>query len=274
MLTRPLCTALALWPSQLACLLLATALVVGATAPARATDQLRVIDSYPRDPRIFTQGLALSEDRLYHSGGLRGHSAVTLSRLGDTRPQRRFRLADRYFAEGLAAVDGEIYLLTWQAGTLFVLDADSLTLKRQLRYRGEGWGLAFDGRQLLVSDGSATITRRDPATLHALGHFEVRDDNGPVRQLNELEWARGTLFANVWQSTRLIAIDANSGSVAAEWDLGPLIPPVRHYGVNGVANGIAYDADSGHFLVTGKGWPVIYRVELSSERLDLRPGRS
>lgn len=235
---------------------------------ASAADRLRIVATHAHDPGIFTQGLALRQMTLYQSSGLRGRSAVLRSRAGRPGASHQFRFAQRYFAEGLTLVGEEVLVLTWQAGMLFVLDHENLQLVRKQPYDGEGWGLAYDGEQLWMSDGSDRISRRDPTTLEIDRHILVRDDRGPVTRINELEWAHGAIFANVWKTNRLLAIDPATGIVQAEWDLAPLLPKSRSFGADGVANGIAYDVGSGHFWLTGKGWPVIYEVELQSNWLD------
>ncbi len=227
-----------------------------------ASPSLKIINTLPHDAAIFTQGLALDQQRLYQSSGLRGQSAVVVGKFGAKQADARFDFEARYFAEGLTLVGDEAYVLTWEAGELFVLDKEHLKLRRKMSYPGEGWGLAYDGTQLWLSDGSARIRRYDPGSMKLLGTIEVYDDYGAVRRINELEWAEGLLFANIWRSDTLIAIDPASGAVRAEWDISQLKPEHRNYGENSVANGIAYDPETGYFWLTGKGWPVLYVVDL------------
>lgn len=231
------------------------------TAPL--TDNvLEVIKAHPHDAQIFTQGLALEGDTLYQSSGLRGKSRVLAGPIGSGKAERSFHFPQKYFAEGLCVVGNEVFVLTWQAGRLFVLDKHKLQLVRKLSYRGEGWGLAYDGTQLWLSDGSSSIRRYSADTMSALGRIQVHDANGPVRRINELEWVEGRLLANIWQSQRLIAIDPTTGAVTAQWDLHDIVPAKRQFGRDSVANGIAYDSASGHIWLTGKGWPTIYEVVL------------
>jgi glutamine cyclotransferase len=244
--------------------LLLCAILYGLIACAQAEPQgFEIINTLPHDPQIFTQGLALDDQRMYHSSGKRGRSKVLLGEAGNTQPIATYQFDKDYFAEGLTIVGDEAYVLTWTAGELFVLDKHTLKLRRNLRYPGEGWGLAYDGTQLWLSDGSARIRRYDPATMRPLGSIEVGDAYGAVRRINELEWAHGLLFANIWMSPLLIAIDPAIGRVVAQWNLASLIPKQRNYGTDGVANGIAFDRQSGHFWLTGKGWPLIYEVRLN-----------
>jgi glutamine cyclotransferase len=238
----------------------------GLAAQPSSAPRLEVIRSLPRDPEIFTQGLALDQQQLYQSGGLRGQSAVVAGKPGATRAAARYAFAARYFAEGLTIVGDEVFVLTWQAGELFVLDKERLGLRRKLSYAGEGWGLAYDGTQLWLSDGSDRLRRYDPESMKLLGEIRVHDDYGAVRRINELEWAEGLLFANIWMSDTLVAIEPTTGTVVAEWDISELKPEQRKYGRDGVANGVAYDPASGRFWLTGKGWPVLYEVELRGFR--------
>lgn len=223
---------------------------------------LQVIATHPHDPRIFTQGLALEGERLYQSSGLRGQSVVVAGPLRGLEVDASFHFAPRYFAEGLAVVGEQLLVLTWQAGELFVLDKAGLQLQGKRRYKGEGWGLAYDGESLWMSDGSSRIRRFDPQTMEHLGTIKVRDEDGAIRRINELEFVNGVLLANIWHSTRLVAIDPANGRVLAQWDLAPLVPEQRNYGRDSVANGIAYDPGTGHVWLTGKGWPILYEVKL------------
>lgn len=223
---------------------------------------LEVIATHPHDPRIFTQGLALERGRLYQSSGLRGQSRVLAGAVDSLEAEASFQFGPRYFAEGIAVVGDQLLVLTWQAGELFVLDKARLQLQGIRRYKGEGWGLAYDGDSLWVSDGSSRIRRYEPTTMEQLGSIKVHDEDGAVRRLNELEYVNGVLLANIWLSTRLVAINPADGRVVAQWDLAPLVPEQRNYRKESVANGVAYDSGTGHVWLTGKGWPVLYEVRL------------
>jgi glutamine cyclotransferase len=250
---------------SLAFIALYSALIAAEEMPKSA---LSIVQILPHDERLFTQGLALEHGQLYQSGGLRGQSKVVTGPVGGDDVSASYHFDRRYFAEGLTLVGSEVMVLTWQAGTLFVLDKHTLELKRTLPYRGEGWGLTYDGSQLWLSDGSPRISRRDANTLEIVGGIEVRDSNGPVTRINELEWANGRLYANIWLSSRLIAIDPATGWVTQQWDLKTLRPAKSYYGNDGVANGIAYDPASGHFWLTGKGWPQLFEVVLDVIKTD------
>jgi glutamine cyclotransferase len=167
------------------------------------------------------------------------------------------------FSEGLALVDGTLVQLSWKAGTAFRWARTTFNPEGTFAYDGEGWGLCFDGTELIMSDGSATLTRRDPSTFAVLGRVEVRDQGAPVPRLNELECVGDEVYANVWLTDEIVRIDARSGRVTATIDASPLrraMPTLTDQ--NAVLNGIAYDAATGHLLLTGKLWPALFEVDL------------
>jgi len=251
---KPAASALAL------ALALALASVSAAAAPPVA---FRIVGSWPHDPAAFTQGLVFARGRLYESTGLRGHSGVREVEPASGRVLRLRPLLAPLFGEGLALVGDRFYQLTWQAGRAFVYRASDLHPVATVRYRGEGWGLAFDGRDLLMSDGTATVVRRAPGTFAPRGRFMVRDDGQPVTRLNELEFARGRLYANVWYSDRIARIDPDSGAVDGWIDLAVLRRTGRAGERAGVLNGIAWDEARGQLLVTGKRWSRVFVIEFA-----------
>lgn len=222
----------------------------------------RVVDTHPHDADAFTQGLALAEGVLYESTGRYGLSSV---RRVDPRSGRVLRiraLAPRLFAEGLTVARGRLYQLTWRASIAFVRDRESLAQLAQFRYDGEGWGLAWDGQRLVMSDGSDVLYFRDPDSFVVTGTLRVHDEGKAVPLLNELEVVDGLVYANIWRTTRIARIDPIGGGVIDWIELSGLVPPAAEDAKPGVANGIAYDAETGHFLVTGKLWPRLYEVVL------------
>ena len=220
----------------------------------------RVAVEYPHDPSAFTQGLVFAGGALYESTGLRGRSSLRKVDPVTGRVVRKRRLSDRVFAEGLALVGDELYQLTWTSGRAFVLRIEDFSLVREHRYEGEGWGLAFDGTRLVMSDGSATLRFRDPATFRPTREVVVREGVRAVDALNELEFVDGALFANIWRSDRIARIDPVSGAVTGWLDLSPIAARERAAGEVDVANGIAWN---GHMLyVTGKLWRTVYGLEL------------
>jgi glutamine cyclotransferase len=229
------------------------------TAPTVAVQQVR---SYPHDSTAFTQGLVWRNGRLYESTGRYGQSSLRIVELETGRVVQKVDLAATYFAEGLAAMGDTLYQLTWKEGIAFLYDAGDLRRIGQVAYTGEAWGLTSDGRRLIVSDGSSYLTWVDPATFQVDTTIRVMDGNVPVDQLNELEWVRGEIWANVWHTQQIVRIDPRNGRVKGRLDLTSIIPPVSD--PEGVLNGTAYDEERNRLLVTGKLWPRVYEISIPS----------
>ncbi|HEX2497865.1 MAG TPA: glutaminyl-peptide cyclotransferase [Actinomycetes bacterium] len=235
--------------------------------PAAATPTFgyRVVASHPHDPGAFTQGLAYVNGTLYEATGSAGVGPSSLRRvdLATGAVQARHDLAGEDFGEGIAVVGDRIIQLTWQSQTGFVYDRATLRPLGTFRYPGEGWGLAYDGRRLIMSDGTDRLRFLDPTTFVEVGSVLVRDAGRPVDQLNELEYIDGQVYANVWQTDRIVRIDPATGQVTAVIDLAGLLPAAdRESGQVDVLNGIAYDAAGDRLFVTGKLWPKLYEIEL------------
>jgi glutamine cyclotransferase len=220
----------------------------------------RVVAEYDHDSRAFTQGLVYYRGFLYESTGRYGASSVRKLKLDTAQVVAERRLPARYFGEGLTVAGDRLIQLTWRERTGFVYDPQSLELLETFHYPTEGWGLAYDGAWLHMSDGSATIYRLDPETYGIVAKLEVRDHEGPVRRLNELEFIGGYLYANVWQEDRIAKIDPASGRVVAWIDLGGLL---KEDGSSAdVLNGIALDPSGRRLLVTGKLWPKLFAIDI------------
>ena len=235
------------------------------SASLSAADRLEweVVARRPHDSAAFTQGLVLDGEQLYESTGLRGRSSL---REVDPRSGRVLRieaLPDRLFGEGLALVGDELVQLTWQAGLARRYDVETFELLGTHAYEGEGWGLCYDGERLVMSDGSDRLSFRDPHDLRLQGTVAVTLDGSPLDQLNELECVDGEVWANVWFSDSIVRIDPDDGRVSAVVDLAGLIEPhPSEASAGAVLNGIAYDAVSDTFLVTGKRWPELIEIRL------------
>ena len=241
--------------------LLAIACATGSAADhATARLSYRVISEYAHDREAFTQGLVYHRGVLYESTGRYGVSTVRKVALESGRVLAQRVLPARYFGEGLTVAGDRLIQLTWREGTGLVYDPETLELIETFHYPIQGWGLAYDGSWLYMSDGSAVLYRLDPDTYGIVGKVEVRDEHGPVARLNELEFVKGFLYANVWQDDRIARIDPGSGRVVAWIDLGGLL----NEGATGagVLNGIAYEPSAGHFLVTGKLWPKLFAIDI------------
>jgi glutamine cyclotransferase len=230
-----------------------------APAPVESVEQVR---SYPHDSTAFTQGLVWRGDRLYESTGRYGQSSLRLVELETGTVLQKVDLGQQYFAEGLAAVGDSLYQLTWKEGVAFIWDPATLRKINQVAYSGEGWGLTSDGQRLIVSDGSSYLSFVDPVTFALDTTLRVTDGGRPVDQLNELEWVKGEVWANVWHTQRIARIDPRTGRVKGWLDLTPLIPAVSD--PEAVLNGIAYDPDADRLLVTGKLWPRLYEIRVPS----------
>lgn len=231
-------------------------------APPSGPEELRVTvhERYPHDTDAFTQGLLWHDGHLYESTGLRGESDLRISDLRSGRVLQTRSNEDRFFAEGLARVGEELFQLTWQAGEAHVWSVNNFDHQRVLDYDGEGWGLCYDGRFLVMSDGSERLTFRDPVSFDIDHVVRVMGEHGPQRNLNELECVDGVVYANVWQTDRIVRIDPTSGRITANIDASGLLSRVERWEAD-VLNGIAYLPESERFLLTGKHWPWVFEVE-------------
>jgi len=217
----------------------------------------RVLHTYPHDPTAFTQGLVYTDGVLYEGTGMRGDSSLRKVDLETGAVLQQHDLPAQYFGEGIVVLTSTIIQLTWQEHVAFLYDRETFSQTGTFSYATEGWGLAYDGRQLIMSDGSATLFFRDPQTFDQIGQVQVLDGTTPVARLNELEYIAGEVYANVWLTDSIVRIDPATGQVAVRIDLTGLRPP----GAN-VLNGIAYDALGERLFVTGKYWPYLYEIEL------------
>lgn len=242
--------------------LLALALVLATSLSAEVpVYTYRVVHVYPHDRGAFTQGLEYRDGFLYESTGLKGHSSVRKVNLETGRVVHEIELSPSLFGEGITVIDGRIVQLTWQAQTGFVYDRAGFKLLRQFSYSGEGWGLANDGKRIFMSDGTSQIRIWDPGTLGERERITVRDGGYPVQHLNELEYIKGEIYANVWQTDRIARISPSDGHVIAWIDLTGLLSDADRSETVDVLNGIAYDAAQNRLFVTGKLWPKLFEIE-------------
>ena len=237
-------------------LLLVAHLLIGCRAelPYRATGH--VLQSYPHDDEAFTQGLVFDGSDLYESTGLYGESSLRQVDLETGSILRIRHLPDAYFAEGCTIWEDQIIQLTWKSGVAFEYDKEDFAIRGEFSYDGEGWGLTQDGQHLIMSDGTSYLRFLDPETLQETSRVQVTDQGTPVERLNELEWVRGEVWANVWQSPQVARIDVKTGQVQGWIDFTELADNEPR----GVLNGIAVQGDS--MFVTGKRWDALYEVEI------------
>jgi glutaminyl-peptide cyclotransferase len=223
-----------------------------------------VKNSYPHDPQAFTQGLFVKDGQLYETTGQKGQSSLRKVDLRTGKVLQKKALADEYFGEGSTPVGDTIVGLTWQSNVGFIYDAKTFALKGRFNYKGEGWGLAGDARNVYMSDGSAEIRVLDPKTLDERRRIRVTAEGKPVTQLNELEVVDGEIYANVWGTDVIARIDPASGNVVGWIDLTGLLPPAQRgtASPDAVLNGIAYDDKHHRLYVTGKLWPKLFEIEL------------
>jgi glutaminyl-peptide cyclotransferase len=240
------------------------AMALGAHAQsAIPTYGFRIVHAYPHDPGAFTEGLFYQGGFLYESTGLEGRSSIRKVRLETGAVVQKRDTPSRYFGEGIVAWKGRLVELTWRSGIGFVYDLATFTPLTTFRYPGEGWALTHDASRLIMSDGTPNIRFLDPRTFKEIGHITVTADGALVINVNELEWVKGQIFANIWMTDKIARIDPKSGKVVGWIDLGPLASRVGANGSDDVLNGIAYDAGHDRLFVTGKLWPRLFEIRLT-----------
>jgi len=222
--------------------------------------RVQVLATYPHDAQAFTQGLVWRDGFLYESDGLYARSMLRKVVPETGEAAQVVMLDPRIFAEGLAAVGDHLIQITWKEQRAPVYDIGTLGQVNEFQYRGEGWGICYDGTRLVMSDGSSHLTFRDPQTFEPTGQVNVILEGQPIDELNELECVGDKVYSNVWQTDRILRIDPASGRVEATIDAAGLLTPQERQQAD-VLNGIAYDPDDGTFLITGKLWPKLFKVQ-------------
>ena len=238
--------------------------LVSAGAQGRASAPVygyEVVNVYPHDREAFTQGLLFRDGVLYESTGLNGRSSLRKVQLETGKVLQQVPVESRYFAEGLTDWGSRFIQLTWNTNVGFVYDLASFKRLQTFSYAGEGWGLARDDRQLIMSDGTATLRFLDPQTFAVTRRVQVADGGVPVRDLNELEFIDGQVYANVWLTDRIAIIAPDTGRVAGWINLAGLMARSAVSG-DAVLNGIAWDAQRKRLFVTGKLWPSLFEIRV------------
>jgi glutaminyl-peptide cyclotransferase len=220
-----------------------------------------VVHTYPHDPLAFTQGLQYVDGFLYEGTGQNGQSSIRKVKLESGEVVQRRDIAAEYFGEGITVWKSELVQLTWKSGVAFVYDRQTFKPRRTFRYSGEGWGLTEDGVGLIMSDGTDTLRFLDPETFAERRRLRVTALGQSLRNLNELEFVKGEIFANVWMTDRVARIDPNGGRVTGWIDLRGLLTN-RERASADVLNGIAYDSSGDRLFVTGKWWPKLFEIKL------------
>lgn len=232
-----------------------------ADAPVRQYSY-SVIATYPHDVNAFTQGLIVNNGAFLESTGQYGFSSLRRVAIRTGKVSRMEKIDARYFAEGMTVLKGRIYVLTYLNQKGFIYDETSLQKIGEFSYFGEGWGLTTDGTHLYMSNGTNTISVHDPEGYRTLMTIGVTMDGNPVSNLNELEWIKGEIWANVWQTEKILRIDPSTGRVTGVIDMAGLLPASQRTSTTDVLNGIAWDPKNDHLYVTGKNWPSVFRIEI------------
>lgn len=243
---------------------LAAMAVAGPVAAAVPVYGYTIVHTYPHDPTAFTEGLFYLDGFLYESTGLEGKSDIRKVQLATGKVVQRRALAPQYFGEGIVAWKGRLAELTWQSQIGFTYDLKTFKPRSTFHYVGEGWALTHDGRRIIMSDGTSQLRYLNPDTLAEIGRLNVTLNGRPLAMLNELEWVKGEILANVWQTNFIVRIDPKTGAVTGVIDLTSLVAQEAAKGRQiDVLNGIAYDAEHDRLFVTGKLWPDLYEIKLT-----------
>ncbi len=221
-----------------------------------------VVNVYPHDREAFTQGLFFDGGKLYEGTGQEGYSSLREIDLASGRVDRQLNLEPNLFGEGITMFGNLIYQVTWTSKVGFVYQKEDFKLVRKIYYQSEGWGLTTVEGKIVMSDGTSTLWLYDPDMFTIVSRIEVCDDDGPVEQLNELEYINGEIWANIWMTDRIVRIDPASGKVHGYVDLSGLLDDPGINTDKNVLNGIAYDEDNDRIFVTGKNWPKLFEIRL------------
>lgn len=221
-----------------------------------------IVNIWPHDPSAFTQGLVFLDGKMLESTGQVGRSSLRNIEIQTGRILKKLDVPPPYFAEGIAVLKNKIYQLTWEQELGFIYDAQSFEKLGEFKYDGEGWGLTTDGQSLILSDGSNRIRFIDPDSFQVTKTIAVMDAKVPVRDLNELEFVNGEIYANIWHDDRIAVVNPQTGRVTAWIDLSRLLQPGDVQDPEAVLNGIAYDQSTGRLFVTGKLWPKLFEIKI------------
>ena len=224
--------------------------------------QGEVIATYPHDPSAFTQGLTINQGKLYESTGPYGNSSLRRVHLESGRIEKILELGENYFGEGITIFGKKLYQLTWRSRIGFVYDLETFDVVNTFGFSGEGWGLTNDNQHLIVSDGSSSVRFLDPETFNVIKRINVKENNLPVTQLNELEYINGEIWANIWHEDRIARISPRTGEILGWVDLSDLYPRSSR-GNENVMNGIAFDQKTQNLFITGKNWPSLFEIKVT-----------
>ena len=246
--------------------IVALLLVCVGACGAAPVSTYKVVKTYPHSTSSYTEGFFYLDGFFYEGTGLEAHSAVMAIQPETGKVLQKLELAPQYFGEGIVDWGPNVYEWTWKSGICFVYDRFSLRLVKQLAYAGEGWGMTRTAREIITSDGSDTLRFRDPASFKETRRIVVKDGSERIEQLNELEYVKGEIYANVWHSERIARISPKDGHVLGWIDLTGILPESQKVDGESVLNGIAYDAAKDRLFVTGKQWPLIFEIKVVERR--------
>lgn len=232
-------------------------------AQAAAEYGFEILNAYPHDKSAYTQGLIIHDGRLYEGTGQRGASQLRELSLQTAEVIRSTNLPESVFGEGICYWNGHIYQLSWTSQAAFQYDINSFEIQKTFSYNGEGWGLCDRGDTLYMSDGSNIIRLLNPRDFNQIATLEVFDHRGPVRNLNELEFINGEIWANVYQSMKIARIDPETGAVNSYINLRGILDRSDIHQDIDVLNGIAFNRETGSIYVTGKNWPKLFEIAVS-----------
>ena len=221
----------------------------------------KVVAKYPHSTDSCTEGFFYLGGLFYEGTGIKGNSALLVIQPETGKPLQRNELPAQYFGEGIVDWGPNIYEWTWQSHIGFVFDRFSMRKIAEFHYTGEGWGMTHNDKEIITSDGSAILRFRDPKNFNETRHIVVKDGSKTIEQLNELEYVKGEIYANIWHSDRIACISPADGHVIAWIDLNGLLPDDQKINAESVLNGIAYDARKDRLFVTGKQWPAIFEIK-------------
>lgn len=235
--------------------------------PSTPVDQYsyEVTGVHPHDENAFTQGLQFVDGYFIEGTGLEGKSDLRKVDIKTGKVLKSIKLADYYFGEGITVLNGKVYQITYTSGIGFIYDLKTFAKIDSFRYQGEGWGLTNDGTHLIMSNGTDKIVFLDPATEQIISTISVREGIYSIHQINELEYINGEIYANIWQTERIIRIDPKTGAVTGSVDLTNILPASERSMKTDVLNGIAYDEKSDKLFVTGKNWPKVFEIKLKKK---------
>ncbi len=231
--------------------------------PARVVHYTyEIVHTYPHDTSAFTEGLLIAHGNFFESTGLNGESTLREVDITSGRVLRKISIAPEYFGEGLTIVGERAFQLTWQNNQCFIYRVSDFKPIDEFYYVGEGWGLTTDGNSLIMSDGTDRIRFLDLESYKTTRVLSVTMEGKPLKSINELEYIKHEIYANIWQTDSVVRIDPSSGRVIGVVDFSGLLKPEDKAPGLDVLNGIAYDADHDRLFVTGKKWPKVFEVRL------------